>query len=240
MIRKIMALCIASLAINAVAQDDAKVWSGESELGFKKTSGNTNESTLTFRQKLVYDKKPWKNTLTLSADNGKTEGVRTDEHYYGTEQLDRFVTDASYGFLRATYDKDRFSGYEYQSTAVIGYGNQFLDGDVFKMKAEIGVGQRSDKIDSIAGAAAEKNDEAIVYLSEELSWNISGSAELGQSASTEYGKDNTVSRFDIFVRSNLVENLAVKVSYGIKYNDVVPAGDKKKDEEFLTTLVYSF
>lgn len=251
------------IASSAVAQEEVKKnWSTEIELGFAYESGNTNEENLNYRQKIVYDAKPWLNTLTLSAKNSVTEqdkvddmgnvvgkeDKRTSEAYYVTEKLDFFFAEKTYGFLRGTWEKDRFNGFDHQASEVVGVGHEFLDQEALSLKLEVGAGARQDELDENLldsdgnpdESAGHTNNETIIYLSDQFVWKMSDSAEFGQDLSVEYGDDNTVSRFTAYVKTQLALGLAMKVAYENKYTKVVPDSSHKKDEIFLVTLLYKY
>ena len=264
MFKRILSSSLILLATPALAQDDAETspWSGETSLGYSKESGNTNETNVNFSQKLVYDAKPWLNTLTLSGKGSKTENITedadgneissedetTDEAYYITEQLDYFFGDSpSYSFARATWEKDRFNGYDHQITGVLGYGNEIIANDAVNLKLEIGVGIRSDELsdplttsDGETRMAGDKNDEEIIYLSDQFVWTLSEGAEFGQSLNIEYADVNTVSRFDVYLKAQLISSIAMKLSYEIKHQEVVADDSEKTDKIFLASLLYSF
>lgn len=243
--KRIAIAVIAALSAGAAqAEESASRWSGESELGYIWKSGNTDSETLNAKQKLVYTNKPWVNTLTLTATNTSSDKVRSGERYYAVDQVDYFMTERTYGFGRASWEKDRFSGYDYRGTWVLGVGHQFVNNASFILKGEVGVGESIDKekedLNVVPVITGERHNNALGYLSESLVWKFSSSAELGQDLRVEHTKYNTNSRFDIYVKSTLVNNLALKVAYGMRYNTDVPEGTNHKDEEVTVTLSYSF
>lgn len=255
--KKIFTILLLSVTLPSWAQDTVKAWSGESELSFVNHAGNTVSNSLMAKQTLVYDLRPWRNTLKIEAGNvssevvdattGRKVSVRTNEKYYLTEQLDRFISDLSYGFLRSTYEKDRFSGFENQSTYVLGYGRTLVDTDVFDMKAELGYGRSSDKLDNCTVlpcdplvAYGDRENSQLWFFSEGLIWKISKSADAGQDLSVEDTSSNRISRFNIYIKSQLISNIATKLAYTLKYTDEVPAGKERKDAEFTVSLAYSF
>lgn len=253
--KKICIFLMLPFCLPVFASDTVKPWTGESELSFVKNAGNTVSSSLMAKQSLVYDVRPWRNTLRLEASNvssevvdtatGNKESVRTGEKYYLTEQLDRFITEKDYAFLRGTYEKDRFNGFENQSTAVLGYGRTLADTDVFDMKAEIGIGSSSIELDECELTAPVPDcgmttNSQLLYFSENLLWKISQAAEFGQDLSVEDTEKNRLSRLDVYLKSQLVGSLAMKLGYAMKYTEEVPADKKHKDEELTASIVYSF
>ena len=265
---KWMLLLLSAASLNAFAQDaDAPVeettpWSGETELGYTYSSGNTDEQSLLFRQKLIYEAGRWLNTLSLSADyteapkeivaadgSTKTENESTEEKYFAEEKLDYFFTDATYGFGRATWQDDKFSGFEEQMSAVVGIGHSFFpNNETLSFKLELGAGARVERFDkdledadgNLSADAGLKTEQAIAYFSDELIWKFYETAELGQTLSVEYGNKNTVTRGNIYVKSQLAAALALKVSYEIEHNDVVPEDTEKTDEKLSVSGLYSF
>lgn len=263
-LKKIAVIGLLAAALPAMAQDaeEKGPWSGESELGYSYESGNTNETNLNFRQKVVYDAHPWTNTLDFRASNSTTrvkltdvngntytEDQRTDEAYLVTEKLDYYVSERTYSFFRATWEKDRFSGFDHQSSQVIGFGHQLFTQDTLSLKFELGAGTRQDELDedtfledgtTLSPEAGETTREAIVFFSDDFAWKFAKGSELGQSFTVEYGDKNSVSRFETYVKSQLVASLSLKVSYEVKYTEKVPVDTEKRDETVLASLLYSF
>jgi len=243
----------ASLAQNDAKGDtksDAKEsqWSGDIELGYIYKSGNTNEETALLRQSIIYHTGNWLNTVRLKGDYGKEDGSETSKAYYVTEQLDYKVAGTkNYSFLRGSYDRDLYNGFEYQGTAVVGYGNHVVEKKDVSLKLELGLGYRDERYDAVNTEVAivegriHKNTEMMAYFSNELVFTVSDAAEIGQSISIEYGNNNTVSRFNLYVKSNIIENVAVKVSYAFKHNTIAPPADPiKLDQDIITSLLYTF
>lgn len=238
----------------AFAQNDTQdktkssQWSGDVELGYIYKSGNTNEETALLRQSIIYSNGNWLNTLRLKGDYGKESGTETSKAYYVTEQLDYRVGDTkNYSFLRGGYDRDFYNGFEYQGTAVVGYGNHVVEKKDVSLKLELGIGYRDERYDSVNKEVAisegriYKNSEMMAYFSNSLVFTVSEAAEIGQNISIEYGDKNTVSRFNLYVKSNIIENVAVKVSYAFKHNTIAPPADPVKlDQDIITSLLYTF
>jgi putative salt-induced outer membrane protein len=164
--------------------------------------------------------------------------------------LDRSLTELSYAFLRATYEKKRFSGFQNQSTAVIGYGHYLVKNDVVNLKLEVGIGEGSDKYDEcylqpVSNCKAdtpygERVNSILGYFAEGFSWQFSKTAELGEEVSVEDSSSNRITRFHAYVKSELMSNLSMKLAYTAKYTDITPADKLRLDEETSASLIYSF
>lgn len=234
-----------------------KTWSGDSELSYVQARGNTISDTLQFKQSLVYQVDPWTNTLKLEASNVSSEqqdkatGVsvfsRTGERYYLTEQADLAMTELTYVFGRGTYEKQRFSGFDNKETVVLGLGHFLVKNDSVNLKLEVGAGQSSDKYSSCHIAVCDpdvpydqRDSSFLGYFSELVTWQLSDKAEFGQDVSVEDSAANRVTRFHIYVKSELINNLSMKLGYMAKYTDAVPADKQRLDEETSASLMYSF
>ena len=245
------------LSISVMAQDEVKKWSGESELSFVKNSGNTVSNSLLAKQTVIFDSRPWKNTLKIEANNvssdgvdpitGKSKTVRTGERYYFIDQVDRYVSSIAYAFLRGTHEKDRFSSFDHQSTMVLGYGHTFVDRDSIKLKGEVGLGRSVQEWYPCDTATCDPNvsygktvSSPLRYLSETFIWKISNSAEFGQDVSVEDTKDNRVNRLHVYVKAQLVGSLAMKLGYQVRHVAEVADGKKNSDKEVTASLIYSF
>lgn len=254
---KTIGLSLSVLAASAMAQDEAKsAWSGESELGYARSSGNTNSETLNFRQKVVYDAKPFVNTFLFNARNTTTEVTdangdrvdqRTAEAYSASNKLDWFFAERTYAFFLLTADKDRFSGFDMQYSEAAGIGHQFIKEDNMSLKAELGAGasQKEYVVPVIVdGKSEDKLDEGFAYLGEEFTWKISEPMEVGQTLKVQAGEETTTVRFMAYFKAQLQQSLAFKMSYEVKYVDMDderrPAGSEKRDGLLLASLLYSF
>lgn len=251
---KIVGLSLSVLAASAMAQDEAKsAWSGESELGYARKSGNTNDETLNFRQKVVYDAKPFVNTFLFTARNTTTEITTTDasgnkvkeekrtaEAYFASNKSEYFFSDRNYAFGLLTAERNRFNGYQRQFTEVLGAGRQFIKSDAINLKAELGVGYSQSKFDVRDADNKFWQEQAFAYFGEEFTWKASEAVEVGQTLKIEAGDETTTSRFMAYVKAQLQKSLAFKLSYEVKYIDEAPGDKEKRDDLLLASLLYSF
>lgn len=235
-----IALLTFLFSITIVVAEDKKLWSGDSELGYKLTKGNSNDKSLSFRQSLIFDSAPWKNTLKLAIDNTTSNDVRSEEKYYLTEKLDRNLTPNTYAFIRGSYEKDLFSSFDFQSSYVLGLGHKFLNNKTFQFSVDMGVGGIYEKLQS----EAQSESGLMYYLADEFIWRFSETAEFGQTANFEFADLNTISRASVYLKTLLVKGISLRLSYSVKHNNQVAEVDgtrkNKTDIESLATIVYAF
>jgi putative salt-induced outer membrane protein len=223
---------------NALSAEEEKKspWETSAELGYVDTSGNTNTESLIFKFDTAYEIEKWKHQAHLEALNTKTDNVSTADRKLATAQSDYKFTPRDYFFGLVSYEDDRFSGFEYQAKLNIGYGRKIILTEHHELDGEIGPGYRNFKVDN----ASNSEDEALLRLAAKYKWLISDNSEFKQDFTAEFGEDQDEWKSITALKSNINKTLAMKLSYTIKYLDVVPVGNDNYDRETAVTLVYSF
>lgn len=233
----IIFLSVLVLPCSVIAAEDkpASKWGGEAELGYLKTTGNTETESLHFKGKIVNERKKWKHTATLEVTDKSDRDIQTAKRWYVTGKSDYSLNDVSYLFISLTYEDDRFSGYDYQATGTFGYGHHVIKREDMKLDLEAGVGTRQSKL-----VTGESNSEGIVKGALDFDWKLSNSSTFLQFLSVEAGEDNTISRSVTALKMQIIGRLAAKLSYTVKHSTDVPPGVEKTDTESVITLVYDF
>lgn len=233
-------------------------WTGGIGAGLVKTSGNTETENGSAYVDLTRLAGEWTHRLNVAglytADSERT----TAEKYFISFQTNRALSEKSYVFGFASYDDDRFGSFEYQATAAVGYGRQLIANDKMNLSVEAGPGYRVSKpfnfalvansteiyVDPITNRktklGTESENEVIARFAEMFDWQFSSSAKLLQQLNVETGSDNTVSRLMLALETSVIGNIALRVSYNLKYTDNVSAGTDHADTETAVSLAYSF
>ena len=214
-------------------------WKGEAELGYVKTGGNTDTSSLNAKAKAEQEVEKWRNTVELGALNNDTSGITTAERYFVTGQSNFKFTERSYLFGLAGFETDKFSGYDYRTAFTLGYGNRVMNNEAVTLDLEIAPGMRRSKLE-LSGVL---EDEFIILGKLAFLWNISDNTKLTEDLSTAVGdsaKGGTVTRSVTALESQVAGSLFTKISYSIRHASVVPAGKKKTDDIFAVALLYKF
>jgi len=224
-----------SASMPLLADDAATTqsWEAAAELGFVKTSGNSETETLNAKLDASTSYTKWKHALHLETLNSSSNNVRSAEKYLVEGQSDRFISDRSYLLGVATWEKDKFSGFDHQASIALGYGYKAIQESNMELSFEMAPGYRVSEFDS-----GNNEEDAILRLAESFSWKVSETSTLDQLLSTETGDSNTVTRFGIFLTSQVAGDLSMKVGYAVKHNSDVAVGSNKTDRETSMTLVY--
>ncbi len=218
------------------AEEEKSAWSGSAELGSIRTSGNTSTSSTSGKFDLKHAGEHWDSRLRLTSLNSKDDGETSKEKYTAGVQFDRNFSATTYLAITADQERDRFSGFEYQSTAGFGFGYRAINRDTMHLDLEAGPGYRRDKIDG----SGDIQEEAIGRLALKYHWTINDAVKFFEEFTADMGSENSIYRSETGLQSRLNGSLAMNLSYKIKYVDEVPLGSEQKDTEFGVTLVYSF
>ena len=242
----IMFTGLLAVTANAVAADadPAKVkspWKSSAELGFVKTTGNTETQTTAAKADVVYEIDKWRHTGHAegygqnSKDETTGDNVVSAERYELSGKSDYKFTEHDYAFGLVRLKKDRFSGFEYEDTISLGYGRKVIKQEDMELDLEIGPGIRFYKVDN-----GESNNEALLVLAGKYWWAITDNSKFIQELYFDIGEEYTDSKSITGVQANINKTLALKFTYTIRNKSEVPADTEKTDTETALTLVYNF
>ena len=233
---------------NDMDTDTVEEWEASAEFGLLFTTGNTETESLKGKLNVARDYKKWRHKGVLDYYTAEQEDQSTGDTYETADSLFlsaqsnyKFAPDSkSSMFVFASYEEDEYSGYEYQSTVALGYGARYRYSENVYADYEIGPGYaRSKPIEN--GIAQESEGSAILRLAGNAHWKISENSKFNALLSSEIGEDNTKSRGEVSVSSNLNSSLAMKISLSATHNsEVANETIENLDTETAVTLVYSF
>ncbi|MDN5863737.1 MAG: DUF481 domain-containing protein [Gammaproteobacteria bacterium] len=231
---------LASFANYSLIQDPEKQpenlgFGGKFTLGYLATNSMTSSTSFNAEVLLGYNTLLWQHRLTLQAVYSSVDSTTVAEQYFGAWQSNRLLSERSYVFGYAGYIHDRFSGYVYQGSAVVGYGIKALETKSQELKFELGAGWTRAKENggsTLSSAAAR--------LREIYSWSFGESSSLAQSLTLEKSSFNLYSRFDTKVTAQLIGNLAFVVAYTIQHNSHVTLGNPHTTSITSISLQYVF
>lgn len=227
-----VALALLMAAANAVAKSETK---GDVELGLVSTNGNTKTQTINAKARATTTYENWKHSLTLEGLNSSNREATTAERYIGQVKSNYAISERGYVFGQVLGTWDRFSGYDYRASEVVGYGHKFIKEEDLTLDGELGVGMRQSKPDR-----QEVENKAIGFLGANLGWKISPTSQFGEELTVEAGSDAVISKSVTSLTSKVAGNLATKLSYTYRHVSDVPTGIRKGDSIASVTLVYSF
>ena len=242
------------LASPALAQDAPAApppgWTGSGELGLALARGNSRSENLNAKLAFGRETERWKHDFDVAALRSKGEVARDldgdgiDEDSYETT-ASRYALGASsawkidprnsiVGALR--YENDDFAPYDYQATASVGYGRQWIDGADTALRTEIGPGFRRAR----NATTGEVESGAIVRGAVDFRHRLTANTELTNEFLVEAGSDNTYLQNDLGIAVAMNEAFALKAGLQARHNTDVDAGIEKTDTLTTVNLVYKF
>lgn len=210
-------------------------WESNLELGSVATSGNTDTSSLNGKFDTLRKGQTWDFGFKLEAFTSKDQGETSNEKYYTEVQLNRNFTEHSYLAMRTDYEQDRFSGYDYQTTASVGLGYRAIDANDMHLDLEAAPGHRRDRVSD-----GPLEQEGLIRLSANYSWGFETGTEFTQLLITEQSNSNSSYKSETGMKSRINGHLATKLAYTIEHNDQVPEGTENTNSTFSVTFVYGF
>lgn len=211
-------------------------WTGEGELGFTTTSGNTDSESLNAKLGVAKAHDKWTHKASLEALRASADNVTSADSTVLKEKSQYNFAEKSYAFGKLRYEDDKFSGFDYQASLSFGAGSRFIQNEAHTLDMSLGLGYRSSK----DTATQETNGEGVVTADASYEYKISSTAIFGEAISVESGKDNTYSESVTVLKTKINGNLSSKISYQVKHNSDVPIGVEKTDKVLTVSLVYSF
>lgn len=238
MTSKIAALAVLFLIADyAVAQGAAAPdpIEGKVRFGYLATSGNSESTNTNAAFNLVLNRDVWQHTIDLAAIAATSSEQTTAESYSAAYKAARDLNENSYMFGALNWERDRFSSYEQKVSEAIGYGRHVVATEKHRLDVDFGIGARQQ--DLIDGS---KDDGAIVRAGLDYEWTINETTSFGQTLLVDSGSTNTNVQTATELTARLVGNIALVLSYRIKYNSEVLPGTVKSDRFTSISLEYQF
>lgn len=219
----------------------AAPFTGEAELGYVMTNGNTKTQSLTAKAKGAKEYDVWRHNVSAEALNASSRDMasgqtnRTAEKYAAQYKADYKLSEHGYVFGLVNYEDDRFSGYDYRSKGLFGYGRDLHKTDTLLVNAELAAGMRQSKLDN-----GDSDDEAIARILGHVNWKVSDTSVFDEELTIEPGEEQTIYKSITGLKVKINTSLAMKATYTIKHTTDVPVGVRETDSETTLTLVYSY
>jgi putative salt-induced outer membrane protein YdiY len=232
-------------ATNAMAADEVKPFTMDGEFGFIATSGNTETTSVKGKLAAHQELERWSNDFMIEAlykkdevtlENGEQVSQTTAKKYFLSGQGNYKLDNPDHRiFAFASYEDDRFSSFDYQSTIAGGWSQKMWEDDTSKFEYSIGPGYSFAK--RIDGTS---ENGVIVRGALDYQWKISDTATFKQLLSTEVGEDNTKSKSETSVSAQINGSLSLKLSLTMDHNSELLDGTENLDTQTAATVVYTF
>jgi len=231
----IVIITFSMLTTLLIAED--KNWSNSTELSFVNTTGNTEVTTLSAKDKLTYKFSPKiESILNLAALYGKSDGVKNSENYSARLKISYLISEKFYTSLVAGWSKDEFAGVDSKIWIGPALGYKILTGPKHTLDLEAGAEYVDEKF-----VDDTKNGYFNGRAFTEYTFLFSEKSNFSQSLEFNYDFENS-DNYDMTsvtaITTALSDMLSLKASYNINYVNVpVPATLKKTDTALSVSLI---
>jgi putative salt-induced outer membrane protein len=234
---------IGTLAMLGVAAPPAMAeWKGKAEAGIVLARGNTETTTANGKLDMANELDKWKHSAFLAAlyaeseDSVTSELETSAERYEGRWQSDYKFRPRAYWFGGLRYERDEFSGFDYQASVTTGLGYRFIDAERTKFYGQAGVGYRQLQ-DTLTG---EKEDEVVYRGDLGFERQITANTKLTDKLIVEAAAANTFAGNDLALEVKMNERFGLSLGYGVRYNSEPPPGLESTDTLMTVNLSYTF
>jgi len=232
---RIVAIALLVSAVSGHAQDDEDDnwdFASQVELGAVFTSGNTHDQNVRIRSRVDAEREAWGHRFNFDGFRSSKRNELAAERFLTAFSSTYNFDDNNFIRGRASHERDRFSGFDYQSDFSISYGQMWLrDRDDMSWDYTIGGGIRNSK------SPSDDFNEAIVRLSTEYRWDLSSNSRFTQEVSVDAGDRITISRSTSSVESDVLDNMSMKFTVQFRHQTLVAAHRKHHDAEASITLL---
>ena len=221
---------------------------GDVELGFLLTSGNTDSFAIRLNSELVHDLEYFRNKYQLQSLLQKNTVVDSE-----TEQKQQLTTASRYSFAgqsnyklvkgresvfgRGAYAHDKFGAFREQASLVVGYGNRIFEQQTDYLDLETGPGFATQ-----TSAAGNSKTGLIWYLAANLDYKLFENSSFRQTleGNLALGSANSVWLSRSSLTATIIDKLSMRFNFVFKHNSRPEGNLAKTDTETSVSLVYTF
>jgi putative salt-induced outer membrane protein len=227
---------LAGVALALVAATSQAEWKGKGEAGIVFARGNTDADTVNFKLGMSEEVDRWKHALDMAALRATSNGVRSADRFTAGWQSDYKLSERTFSFGGLRYERDKFSGFDYQATASAGVGYKFYNTEKTKLSGQAGAGYRRIR----DGVTGETSGNVVFVAGLDYSKVLTATTNVVDKFHLESGSDDTLLSNFAGLEVKMSNALALSVGLDVQHNTKPPAPRKKTDTVTTVNLVYAF
>lgn len=251
------ALCfmpLVALAEEATAPKVKSPYTASAELGMLFKTGDTNSADVKAGFDFTHEAGAWKSTVNLGLlvkkseeedENGEDHFTTSDQKWTAVGQTNYTIDKASPNYIygNASYEDDRFSSFDNQSSISAGWGRRWYETEKTTLDADIGPGFKRDVVSATDTDPEEINTAFIIQAQALYTREINEHVLFKQLLVAKYAPKadaNSTYKARTSISTKLLETLQLKFSFTVDYNTDVDEDKENVNTETAMTLVYSF
>ena len=249
LLRSIIGALVIGAPITAFADDLPQGWSGKGQAGYVMSRGNSDTDAANAKLDAFLLTPQWKHQFTLEGLFGRSAQITSAERWDFRLQSDYTINSNLFAFGALAYQDDRFSGFQYQGSASGGIGTRFFNSDTTKLSAQVGVGYRLLRPETLVkddnGAVIdriplERESEVVGTAGVDFMHQFNSSTKLTDKLISESGSSNTSIKNDLALEVKMSKQLALAAGYSVLHNTKPAEGVKRTDTVTTLNVVYAF
>lgn len=211
-------------------------WKGHGQVGASSTSGNTRSTGLSVGLDFSREGLKWTHAFNATFDYERDNGVETKGRYFGSYQANYKFNDRLYLLGLASWESDRFSGFDSRASEALGFGYSLIRTPAVTLSLEGGPALRQT---DFVTAGAKNNFAGRAAMN--YAWAVMPNLKFTENMSYyNEDRDNTFTANTAFTLG-LIGSLSVQASYLAQYESTpATALLRRYNSTARTTLVYSF
>lgn len=210
-------------------------WTGEGQVGFGLTSGNTNETSGVVGLALKKETVQTRHKIAALVDYLRTNDVTTRERYAASYALDYLFKQDFYSYGIVGWEQDRFAGYARRFTESLGVGLRAIDRPHMTLDLDAGPAFRQTVFTDGTSANEIGPRASLTYK-----WTIAPDMTFTEDASVVSDDGGTTFITNSALTSKITGRLSGRVSVKVQTESNRPVGAKPTDTATRAALVYTF
>lgn len=238
-----LSLCLAAAFYAGTAAAD---WTGKGEVGVAVASGNSETKAANAKVEAINQLERWKHLLGLTGNYASDDIGTTGQRWEARGQSDYRFGERAFWFGSARFEDDRFSGFNYQTTASTGFGYHFINTEMTKLTGQVGAGYKFFETrealddDGVTFIPADTDSELIFTGGVDFEHQLTDTTKIFNKFLVESGEENTFLQNELSLQVRMTEVLALAVGYAVRHNTDPPDGFEETDTLTTLNLVYEF
>ena len=251
------ALCLLPLVSYAASAEDAEkksAYTASAELGFLYKTGNTKSVDIKAGFNLQHEKDKWRSVVAFNilAKKLEKEDGAGNEEFETTDNKWDILTQTNYTigeegknylYGNLTYEQDKFSGFESQSSFSAGWGRQWYETEISSLFADIGPGVQYDMTRATETNSSTSNTSFIIQAQVLYTHKFNDYVEFKQylvAKQATQSSENSVYKSETSVTAQLIDALQLKFALRIDHDTEVEPEFESTNTETSMTLIYNF
>jgi putative salt-induced outer membrane protein len=193
----------------------------------------------------------WTVSGGLAALYASTGGYSTQQDTNANLQGDLALSKRTFWFSTARWDRNLFTGFEYQDSVATGAGYNFIGTTATQLSGELGVGYRIENPEILttgpAGNIIEREHvpgsmqrDAVLQAGANYSQQINSLTKITNTLLVQYGTSDTTTSDDLALTVSVDASLSLAVGMQLVNNTSPPPGSARHTDTVMTVnLVYA-